>query len=533
MSWEPDYLGELNRRLRLMRRARTEPYFRACLLVVYKNDPVKFIEDCCFTYDPRKKLKLMPFLLFERQKHFVWFVIACLTSGNAGLVEKCRDMGFTWLCVCLSTWLWLFTPGASVGFGSRKQELVDRMGDPDSIFEKIRMTLRYLPEYLLPVEFVPRQHATFMKIINPGNGATITGEIGDSIGRGGRKQIYFKDESAHYERPELIEAALGDNTDVQIDISSVNGAGNVFYRRRMAGEIWEPGKDMPPGKTWIFVGDWRDDPRKSVQWYEMRRARSESEGLLHIFAQEVDRDYFSSQEKIVIRPEWVKAAIDAHKILNFKAQGEKTGAQDVADGGGDRNAFVSRHGVVMTSAEHWAGEAQEAAKRSIPEAVRLGINELYYDCIGVGAGFKAQANTMRDAKAFPATLRIIPWDAAGKVSNPEGRLLPGDSSSPKNEDHFLNFKAQGWWGLRTRFYKVYRAVHHKEKYNPDELISIPSDLANMHQLVMELSQPVYDYNQAGKMLIDKTPEGTSSPNMGDACMMCYFPAREPRGYFSV
>ena len=28
-----------------------------------------------------------------------------------------------------------------------------------------------------------------------------------SIGRGGRKLIYFKDESAHYEHPEMIEAA--------------------------------------------------------------------------------------------------------------------------------------------------------------------------------------------------------------------------------------------------------------------------------------------------------------------------------------
>lgn len=94
--------------------------------------------------------------------------------------------------------------------------------------------------------------------------------------------VYFKDESAHYERAERIEAALGDNTDVQIDISSVRGSASVFYRRRMAGEVWQPDKIMPKGKTRVFVFDWRDHPGKPQAWYDLRRTRAETEGLLHI-----------------------------------------------------------------------------------------------------------------------------------------------------------------------------------------------------------------------------------------------------------
>ena len=165
-----------------------------------------------------------------------------------------------------------------------------------------------------------------MKIINPDTGATITGESGKNIGRGGRSMIYFKDESAHYERPELIEAALGDNTDVQIDVSSVHGSANVFYRRRTTGEVWEPDKVMPKGKTRVFVFDWRDHPGKPQSWYDLRRARAETEGLLHIFAQEVDRDYLASMDKILISPAWVKAAIDAHKKLGFDESGDKVSA---------------------------------------------------------------------------------------------------------------------------------------------------------------------------------------------------------------
>ncbi|WP_198932413.1 hypothetical protein, partial [Brucella sp. CMUL 015] len=148
-------------------------------------------------------------------------------------------MGATVAASAFSVWLWLYWPGAAIGFGSRKEDLVDRLGDPKSIFDKLRSCIRNLPSDLFwPKGFHPDKHMTYMKIINPSNGATIAGEAGDNIGRGGRTLIYFKDESAHYERPELIEAALGDNTNVQIDISSVNGMGNVFHRRRMAGFEW-------------------------------------------------------------------------------------------------------------------------------------------------------------------------------------------------------------------------------------------------------------------------------------------------------
>jgi hypothetical protein len=77
---------------------------------------------------------------------------------------------------------------------------------------------------LANLRFFP--HKLYVHHTNPAFSAG--GEAGDNIGRGGRTLVYFKDESAHYEHPDLIEAALGDNTNVQIDISSVNGLGNVL-----------------------------------------------------------------------------------------------------------------------------------------------------------------------------------------------------------------------------------------------------------------------------------------------------------------
>ena len=48
---------------------------------------------------------------------------------------------------------------------------------------------------------------------------------------------------------------------------------------------------------------------------------------------------------------------------------------------------------------------------------------------------------------------------------------------------------------------------------------------------MELSQPTYSINTAGKILIDKQPEGASSPNLADAVMIAFNPAKKRVSFF--
>jgi hypothetical protein len=238
-AWPPDYVAELITRQRRLRRLKADAGLRVGLTERYRDDPVAWIAHWAVTYHPRKAASnaptVMPFVPFPRQVEMIAFLHTCVDGQQSGLIEKARDMGATWLACAFSVWLWLYRPGAAIGWGSRKEQLVDKIGDPDSIFEKMRIIIRHLPKLMLPTGFDPRDDMPSMKIVNRATGATITGESGDNIGRGGRKLIYFKDESAHYERPEKIEAALADTTNVQIDISSVNGPGNVFHRRREAG----------------------------------------------------------------------------------------------------------------------------------------------------------------------------------------------------------------------------------------------------------------------------------------------------------
>jgi phage terminase large subunit len=146
---------------------------------------------------------------------------------------------------------------------------------------------RNLPKEFLPGGFNDRQHMGHMRIVNPETGATITGDIGDNIGRGGRNLIYFKDESAWYVHPEMIEAALSGNARVQIDMSSVHGIGTVFDRKIEAGVYWSPGQSPIRGRTNVFILDWSDHPDKTKEWFERTKAQAIAEGMQHIFAQEV------------------------------------------------------------------------------------------------------------------------------------------------------------------------------------------------------------------------------------------------------
>ena len=150
-SWPPDFGAEDSRRDRVNRVINSSPDPRGVSSDLYSNDCVRFIRDCCLTFDPRNPLKglpaRMPFVPFPKQVDLVGFILGLMADEGDGLVEKSRDMGATWICCAVSVWLWLYKPGSSVGWGSRKEQLVDKLGDPDSIFEKIRMIVRNLPDY--------------------------------------------------------------------------------------------------------------------------------------------------------------------------------------------------------------------------------------------------------------------------------------------------------------------------------------------------------------------------------------------------
>lgn len=541
-QWPPNYRAVYAWRLRQLEVLKN-PVMLESAKAYYSTHRKEFIMHWMDTYNPRKPDdKWTPFVFFWRQAEYIDFLEGCARDGENGLVEKCRDAGATWLSCAWSIACWLFEQDDAIGWGSRKQDLVDKLGDADSIFEKMRLILRRLPDCFLPVGYSPDKHATFMKFINPENGSSITGEAGDNIGRGGRKRVYFKDESAHYERPEKIEAALGDNTNCQIDISSVNGVGNVFHRRRESGIEWFPGfkaANDNKGYVRVFVIDWRDHPEKTQEWYDIKRAKAEREGMLHIFAQEVERNYSAAIVNTIIEGHWISAAIDAHLKIPWctpeRMSSVWSAGFDVADEGMDRNALVKRQGIILRHAREWGERDPGLAARNVMEECRehKGI-KIQYDSIGVGSSVKSEYNRLvDDGIVEPGLLQMVPWNAGDAVQMPFERIIPDDDDSMFNKDFFGNMKAQAWWSIRTRFYKTWRAVTQGVFYPVDQLISLDSKCPLLHKMVKEFAQPTRGSSTLLKMIVNKKPEGTMSPNIADAAVMAYFPMPEDYGIAAV
>lgn len=479
---------------------------------MYANDPVMFIHDCVWMYEPRNANKreptLIPAVPFPRQREFIEWLHERFSTGQSGPVEKSRDSGATWIASAFSVWIWLFHPGASVGFGSRKEILVDRKGDMNSIFEKVRMIIRKLPSYLRPAGFAEGEHMNFMRILNPENECAIIGEAGDNIGRGGRTAIYFIDESAYLERPELVDAGLTATTDCRIDISTPS-VGSIF-------DAW-CAATTPPDK---FIFDLSDAPWHTEAWCKKKKNEFELKGLGHLYRREYLRDAAAGLAGQLISSEWVESAVGAADKLKIKISGKKVGSLDVADGGSDASAFTGRHGIslefLQSRPEILADESGAWAYR---EAMMRGFAELRYDSIGVGSGAAA---ALRDKKG----IKIVGWAGSDAVINPD-TIYEGNRT---HGDMFLNRKAQAWWMLRDRFILTHRCVtlgHIPDDVSADDLISISPDLPEIRELKTELTQVTYKDTQAGKVQINKAPDGQKSPNRADSVVINFsLPAPE-------
>jgi len=498
----PDYSAVFRQRMEALQRIRANPESLPALKAYYRANPAQFITDWGVTLDPklveRRLPSLVPFILFNKQQEWVGEVVEHWKQQRPLLTEKTRQMGFSWLSVATACTLCLFNEGMSIGFGSRKEEYVDRIGDPKSLFHKARVFMQNLP-----IEFRggwDMKCAPHMRLSFPDTGANISGEAGDNIGRGNTTSIYFVDEAAFLERPHLIEASLSQTTNCRIDISTPNGLANPFAEKRFSGKID------------VFTFHWRDDPRKDDAWYAKQVAELDPVTV----AQEIDIDYSASVEGVVIPNEWIRASLDAHIKLGIKPTGARMGALDVADEGQDLNAFCGAHGILIEMVEEWSGKGADifaTVQQAFTYCDIHGYESFKYDADGLGAGVRGDARIINERRE--KKIEVESFRGSEGVFNPEGEDVKGR----KNQDYFANRKAQAWWRTRVLFQNTYRAVIEGKPYSPDEIISISSKIPKYQKLITELSRPTYSINGVGKMVIDKSPDGTKSPNMADSVMI--------------
>ncbi len=282
--------------------------YRKDFLALCRQDCVFACNTLAWTFDPRNEgeNRHIPFLLYEQQEEFIRFMLACMTEGRDGLVEKSRDTGASWCALWVIFWCWYFQNAFSALLGSRKEDFVDKAEDPSCLMWKLDFLYENLPTWMaIPGYTGTKPNRTHMMMSNPANGSVITGESANTnFGRAGRYAIALKDEAAFWPNLGASFNSSSQSTKCRFLVSTPNGM-NKF------GLLANPKQKKGEKKKGIakIRLHWSLDPRHMVEikdtdpdsptfgqminpWLEEQRERYNHDPEL--MAQELDIDYRSS-----------------------------------------------------------------------------------------------------------------------------------------------------------------------------------------------------------------------------------------------
>lgn len=489
-----------------------------------------------WTYNPKlvgsASSPWLPMDLFPRQEEMVDWIEARSEHKEDGHLVKSRDIGFTWVCGGIALKKWLYVDGYKANFGSRKAEYVDKIGDPDSIFEKIRLLLRGLPHWMRPGDnSVSDNH---MLLVNHARGSIVRGESGDEMGRGGRSTDAFYDEFGFVQQQDSVDAASSANSECRIFGSTVNGQNNLFYTMQTGDRFRDDQK---------FRFHWSDDPRKAngivtlpdgtvESWERNTRRRMDA----WKFGSEYDCDFSASVEGICIPAAWVESAKKLRTLVHYEPPVRGVAGGDVGGGGSGKSVVVARFGALVVAPKSWGhGDTIKTASDMLAycKEIRLPLRKdgyqcevkvLNYDSVGVGKG-------TQDALKRHVTKIVTRGVNVG--TEPSDHKWPDGETS---KEKFFNLKAELWWKTRSRFKKSHEKVLFLDgdlengfDHPIEECIILPSDKnPDALKMATQLSQVKVDTDaESGKIVIqskkslkkDKVP----SPDHADALVMTEAP----------
>lgn len=501
---------EFRRRLRLIDEIEGEGSAAGPLLELARRDVVAWANNFAMTYDPRRNQHL-PFVLWTRQAEYLRFLEDSVRGKTDLVCEKSRDVGVSYLNVLFAVHRWLFVPGFKSTFCANKFDQVDRRGDPDSIFEKIRIVVRGLPKWMLPKGFAFGRHDPEGRLINPTNRNIISGEGGDNAGRGGRSSIYFIDEAAFVRDAQSINAATSANAECRAWCSSANGAGNFFAELAQS------------GKAPVFRFHWRDDPRKDDEWAAAQKNRVGDV----TFAAEYDIDYGASVEGLYIQNAWIESARELRRRLAHLVL-PTTRVRAGLDVGGGRaeSALIMRKGPLVLPPVVWpTADTIDVAFNALDEAKRNAAEALAYDSVGVGAGVAA-ALSRADSGSMVIT-------GVNVGVSPTGDLWPDGRTAA---ERFTNLKAELWEKAREAFWRSHEHLLFLDgreggvEHRLEDLVLMCDDVL----LQRQLNTPKRFRTEKGKIACERKDQlaarNVKSPDRAEGFVLTYF---EPGTSFFV
>ena len=283
--------------------------FQGVVTRLAAEDVFYFFNTFLWTYDPRPDHAPAdkPFCTFDRQDEYLrWLNRMWETEGNvAGFVDKARDVGFSYVTIGYMVHKWLFKDSFNALIGSRKEDLVEKKGNPDSLMYKADYMLRNMPKWMFPPGFDINNNHRHLIIDRPDNSNTITGESANpDFGRGGRYGMALLDEFGFWQWAKAAWESCGESAHFRL-------AGTTPPTTGKASHAWKL-KTGQAGKVNLFTFDYNSVPWKTAAWLKAAREGKS----LEEFEREVMRSYDSSAEGKVYSKEW-NTTIKEDKFLEY------------------------------------------------------------------------------------------------------------------------------------------------------------------------------------------------------------------------
>lgn len=218
-------------RRRICERAARDPEFAQQCLLRASKDFIWCCDTFFWTYDPKDHpfFPNRPFILYDYQEDAARKILKA--NGKHDLLfEKSRQMGCTWLIIALLVWLWQFRTRQSFLVGSRKEDLVDKAGDANSLFYKIDYIVESLPGWM---RISRGDNRRLLHFSNPNNRSAFDGEsTNEDFCRGGTRQIVVLDEFPAVKNGHKILKATRDATNCRLLVGTPQGAFGAYYETR-------------------------------------------------------------------------------------------------------------------------------------------------------------------------------------------------------------------------------------------------------------------------------------------------------------
>ena len=237
-------------RSKLLARAEDDPILQRDLLAGSRESLLFWVNTFVWTYHQfdvntetgeriEAKQPHNPFITWEIQDTLLHEFEYSLKHGLDILIDKCRDMGASWLCIAFLHWLWLFRPDSQLLEMSRTQDYVDQTGNMKALFQKHDYINGWLPEWMLPPDVLfGQKYRTKMHMKNILNGSCIDGEsTTEHAASGDRRLVALLDEFAKVEHGQLMRSATRDAALIRIINSTPAGAGTEYSRWKNSGQI--------------------------------------------------------------------------------------------------------------------------------------------------------------------------------------------------------------------------------------------------------------------------------------------------------